>query len=119
MARRAITFLPASTIRERDAIIASRGREAGVEPQREFKFSERVVEPTRKQIRIRQRVMRPSILAIGMNGRKRRSLGSRHGLCHFFPSHMGTEGVGGRQYPKSMSIFWIYLYGFLQQCLRD
>ena len=32
---------------------------------------------------------------------------------------MGTEDVGGRQYAKRMSIFSIYLYGFLQQCLRD
>jgi hypothetical protein len=110
-------LLPAAAIGQRDAVVALGQREVGIEPQRRFEFSQRIVEPPAKQIGATERVVSPRIFAVGPDRCQGRPLGEwRHRLVR--PTHVDAEYVTGGEQSERLTIVGVDGDCPLQQLLR-
>jgi hypothetical protein len=117
-ARREVAVFPTAAIGQRQPIEALGQREAGIELQGELELGQAVVEATGEQQGVAQRMMCPRVLAVGANRRPRRALGDRHGGRHVLPTHVGGEGMAGRQHAQRLAVVGIDADRLLEQRLR-
>ena len=118
-ARRFVRLAPAPAVGERQAVIALRQREIGIEAQRGFELGQRILEAPRKQMDVAERVVRPGVLAVGADRVERGALGKRHRGGQVQPAHMGGEHVARREQSQRLPVVRVDRDRLLEQRLRD